>query len=265
MGKHQAKILTPIRRGFRKRGKIMKYAVLTTLLLLISVGCHTPLTFEAPVEQSTDLQTVEGLMTAFDDRYNSLNSKWETTSETIYTGKRHLKFTLAYMDAKYPRDAWLQMGINKGITIDNFKAYHAYLDIRADLILEEFHARDDWDTVREAHIDTHIKNIIKDQGDHKLISEAKRAESSVKDWMIIGENALPEVPGRIYVQQTESQIRLWHTTISTKTQKNGAVILTKSLELTKDQEMELVSSGVEPEGWEVVYLDEKGNPILSDK
>lgn len=243
----------------------MKHAVLITLLLLTSVGCHTPLTSEAPVEQYTGLQTVEGLMKTFDDRYNSLATKWETTSKTIHTGERHLAFTLADMDAKYPRDAWLQMGINKGITIDNFKAYNAYLNIRADLVLEEFHARDDWDTVREAHIDIHIKNIIKDQRERKLISEGKRAELSVKDWMIIGENALPEIPGRIYVQQTESQIRLSYTTVSTKTPKNGAVILTKSLELTEEQKMELVSSGVEPEGWEVVYLDEKGNPIRSDK
>ena len=244
--------------------------MLTTLLLLIFgvifIGCYTTVTTETPIEIYSGPQTVEGIMEAFDERYNFIvaKSKWSTTSETINTGKRHLEFSLADVDAKYPRDEWLQMGINKGIMIDNFKAYNAYLNIRADLILEEFHTTDDWATVREAHIDTHFKKTIKDQREHKLISEAKQADSAVKDWIIIGENALPKIVGRIYIQQTESQIQVWHMTTSTKTPNNGEVISTKSLELTEEQKMELVNSGAEPEGWEVVYLDEKGNPIQGE-
>ena len=249
---------------FAKEEETVKHAVLTTLLLLIFgvifIGCYTTVTTETPIEIYSGPQTVEGIMEAFDERYNSLarKIKWSTTSETVHTSKRQIAFTLADIDAKYPRVEWFQRVLNKGIAIENFKDYKAYLNIRADLILDEFHTNDALKTFSEIHIDPQFEKYLRE---HKLANEAKRTDPAMKDWIIIGEKAHPKIPGRIYLQQTGSQTHVWHMTTSTKTPKNGEVISTKSPELTEDQKMELVDSGVEPDGWEVVYLDEKGNPI----
>ena len=74
---------------------------------------------ESLMEKYTGSQTVEALMEAFDARYSSraVNTKWATASETSYGKKRHLEFTLVDMDAKYSREKWLQMLLNKGIAI----------------------------------------------------------------------------------------------------------------------------------------------------
>ncbi len=246
----------------------MKHAVLTTLLLLIfgviSIGCYTTLTPEASTEKYTGPQTVKGIMEAFDEKYNSLaaHTKWSASSETVHIPKRQIAFTMADIDAKYPRDAWLQKVLIKGIAIDNFKDYKAYLNMRADLILEEFNTNDDLKTLTEIHVDSQFEKHLNEQ---ILITKAKQTNPTVEDWIIIGENAFPKIPGRIYLQQTESQSLVWHTTTSTKTSKNGEVTLVKCAELTEDQQSELVNNGVEPEGWEVVYLDAKGNPIHQDK
>ena len=105
----------------------MKHAVPITLLLLISgvisIGCSTTVTTEAPVEIYSGPQTVKGIMKVFDERYNSLarKIKWTEASETVGTPKRHIAFTLADIDAKYPRDEWLQRVLNKGIAIEKFQ------------------------------------------------------------------------------------------------------------------------------------------------
>ena len=95
-------------------------------------------------------------MEAFDAGYSATAPQW--ASETS-DGKqqRYIEFTLADMDAKYPRDAWLQMLLNKGITIENFKNYSESLNIRADLILEEFYTEANWETVKAAYTDTQIQ------------------------------------------------------------------------------------------------------------
>jgi len=244
----------------------MKPVVLTILLLLIFgttfVGCHAMQVSEVGNEKYTGPQTAAALMEAFDARYNyhAANTKWAMAVETSYGEKRSIVCTLTDMDTKYPRDAWLHMLLNKGITIENFKAYGECLNIRSGLILEEFHhTGDNWETVRTAYIDTQIRK-------HQLISEAKQASPEVTDWIVIGKNALPNVMGRIYVQSTESGVQTWYTTISTTTSENGIVTsVVKGPELSEKQKSKLVNRGVVPEGWEVVYLDEKGNFISLDR
>ena len=254
----------------------MKNIALTTLLLLIVgttfVGCNAILDpkvgrglgSEAPIEPYTGPQTVEALMEAFDARYSSwaANAKWATASETSYGEKRHLAFTLIDMDAKYPREEWLQMLLNKGITIETFKEYDGYFNIRSALLLKEFHTRDNWKTAKAEYIDTEIQKY---QHKHKLVNEAKQAVPDIKDWTVIGENALPKIPGRIYLQKTESGHWILHTTSSTIESENGEIISVKGPELSEKQKSDLLNEGVEPEGWEVVYLDEKGNPIPIDR
>ena len=193
----------------------MKNIVLTMLLSLIfgttSVGCSMTsgheirrLNSEAPIEKYTAPQTVEALMEAFDDRYSSKasNARWTMAIDISYGQKHQIDFTLVDMDARYPREEWLQMLINKGITIDNFEAYDQYLNIRAALIVEEFQTSDNWETiklpnefseiiklkdshtsdnsetVKARYIDTLIQRY---QRSHRLTTEAKRGIPDVKD------------------------------------------------------------------------------------
>ena len=254
-----------------QKGKNMKYVVRTMLLLLIFVtffvGCQAisnleirrELGFGTPTEKYTGPQTIEGLMEAFDARYSSQATKWATASETASGKKRHLEFTLEHIDAKYPREEWLQMLLNKGVTIENFKDYSGYLNLRSDMVLKEFDTqneweREDWETIKVSYIDTRI-------WEYQLISKAKQANPEVKNWFVISEKALPNIPGRIYVQETESTTHIWHSRLSTTTSETGEILSVNGPELSEEQKLDLLNTGVEPEGWEVVYLDEKGNPI----
>ena len=221
----------------------MKHVGLTILLLLIFgttfVGCHMIRNLKVRTEKYTGPQTPEALMEAFDTKYSArtADAKWASTVEISYGEKRSIAFTLTDMDTKYPRDAWLQMLLNKGITIENFKAYDGYLNIRSDLIFEEFYQTgDDWETARTTYIDTQIQK-------YQLISDAKQANPEVKDWVVLGENVLPSIPGRIYVRKTESGPSIWY----------------KGPKLSDKQTSDLLNRGVEPKGWEVVYLDEMRN------
>lgn len=248
----------------------MKHVILTTLLLLIFgiaiVGCsltvgnemRKTLDTEFSIEKYTGPQTVEALMEAFDARYSSraVNTKWATTSETPYDKKRHLEFTLVDVDTKYPREKWLQMLLNKGITIENFEAYNEHLNVRSDLILKEFHTKDDWETVKAAYIATLIQKYQDEQ-----------VNPAVEDWVVLGENRLPVIPGRMYVQKTESGSRIWHATRSTSKSWDGKIEIhsVKGPELSEKQKSDLLNNGVEPVGWEVVYLDEKGNYTPQDR
>ncbi len=248
-----------------------KYVVRITLLFLIFitvfVGCQAisnleirrTLGFETPTEKYTGPQTVEGLMEAFDARYSSQATKWATASETHSGKKRHLEFTLEHIDAEYPREEWLQMLLNKGITIENFKDYSGYLNLRSDMVLKEFDTqneweREDWETIKASYIDTRI-------WEYQLISEAKQTNPEVKNWFVISEKALPNIPGRIYVQDTGSTTHIWHSRLSTTKSETGEILSVNGPELFEEQKLDLLNTGVEPEGWEVVYLDEKGNPI----
>ena len=76
------------------------------------------------------LQTVKELRDAYDEGYNRKHK--DTTVRVSYTvGDAEIfaydeSIPLAEVDAKYPRDAWLQMLLDKGITIKKAKAYWEY-------------------------------------------------------------------------------------------------------------------------------------------
>jgi len=236
----------------------MKYIVRIYLFLLILgvtfVGCYLKLDSRTKKEKYTGPQTVEALMKAFDDRYNS--HEMVTTAEILHGKKRHIEFTLADVDTKYPREEWLQMLLNKGITIESFKTYSEYLDLRSNLILEEFYTENDWDTVKASYIDTLIQEY---QHEHQRITEADRTHPEAENWFMVGENALPQVPGRIYVLKTESTAQIWHTRSETQSD-TGEPLSAKGAKLSERQRLHLLNTGAPPAGWEVVYVDEDGNP-----
>ena len=98
----------------------------------------------------------------------------------------------------------------------------------------------------------------------EALTEVNRATPEIDKWIVIGENALPQVPGRIYVQKTESTANIWHTTHAVATSETGGILSPEGSELSERQRLNLLNTGVVPRGWEVVYVDEDGNPIRKE-
>lgn len=156
--------------------------------------------------------------------------------------KRILEYTLGDVDAKFPRTEWIQMLLDKGVTIEVYEDYEEFLDIRQSLFskLYLFH-----DSSEEFDQSTYIDKKIQK---YQLIQEARYNNPDVEDWAVIGENALPSIPGRMYVCKTESGYKIK----ASKTQNSEP-------KLSEEQKTELKNNGIEPEGWEVIYVDDKGN------
>ena len=158
--------------------------------------------------------------------------------------KRIIEYTLADVDAKYPRNKWVQMLLDKDVSIENYKDYEEYLNIRTQLFSKEYLADSEEDV---SDLSTYIDKRIQE---YQRIQAARKTDPNVKDWTVIGENALPSISGRMYVCKTESGYKIRSKTTSNKKPK-----------LTDEQKSNLQDKGIEPEGWEVVYIDEKGNVL----
>ena len=98
----------------------------------------------------------------------------------------------------------------------------------------------------------------------EVLTEVDRVTPEIDKWIVVGENALPQVPGRIYVQKTESTANVWHTTRSVASSETGEIFSVEGSELSERQRLNLLNTGVAPKGWEVVYVDEDGNPIRKE-
>lgn len=152
-----------------------------------------------------------------------------------------IEYTLGDVDEKYPRHEWLQMLLDKGVRIEDYKDYEDFLDIRKGLFSKEYLADDDVDKSElTAYIDEEIQK-------YQTIQGARHTNPDVKNWTVIGENALPSIPGRMYVSKIESGFKIKSRTTSNEEPK-----------LSEKQKTDLQNKGVEPEEWEVVYIDEKG-------
>ncbi len=164
-------------------------------------------TSDSTREAYTGQQSVQALMEAFDAIYNrdhlkttvivSHNAGGGTFSTSILTtgevnlpdkinsikGKRYVsQFTTAEIDARYPRATWLQMLLNKGVTIDSFSQYASYLSKRHTLAFLEDNPNlrkarllgipltDDWQTYKTAY----INKLVNDQA--QIRKAAERAE-----------------------------------------------------------------------------------------
>ena len=100
------------------------------------------LAFEHPVASTTEQyagpQTAAALMAAFDAAYTEGHPK--TTVTVSRQGKRaeiKSEWTEAEIDARYPRAEWLQLLLDKGITITRLGNYAVYLSKRHTLALLE--------------------------------------------------------------------------------------------------------------------------------
>ncbi|MCY3743856.1 MAG: hypothetical protein OXH00_22815 [Candidatus Poribacteria bacterium] len=123
------------------------------------------------------LQTTKELRNTYDEGYNQKHK--DTTVRVSYTAgdteifAYHENIPLVEVDAKYPRDAWLQMLLDKGITIKNAEAYWEYLFLRDTLVhlerqpqvwtsgLFEIPATEDWETYKAAYIERELGQIEK--------------------------------------------------------------------------------------------------------
>ena len=123
------------------------------------------------------LQTTKELRNTYDEGYNQKHK--DTTVRVSYTAGDAEIFAydesvpLTEVDAKYPRDAWLQMLLDKGITIKNAEAYWEYLFLRDTLVhlerqpqvwtsgLFEIPATEDWETYKAAYIERELSQIEK--------------------------------------------------------------------------------------------------------
>ena len=114
-------------------------------------------------------QTVQALMKVFDEIYNRGHVR---TTVRIFgkVDKTEIKskvsqFTIAEIDTRYSRTEWLQLLLDKGITIENFGAYASYLSKRYTLAFLEdnpnmqkigilgIHPTDNWEAYKAAYIE----------------------------------------------------------------------------------------------------------------
>lgn len=120
-------------------------------------------------------QTVKALQDAYDEKYNERYTITSgSVSYTLDNGvnfKYNVPLPMSEVDTRYPRDAWLQMLLDKGITIDNFEEYWAYLSKRDELVELEKHPEvwssglfgisptDDWKTYKAAYLEQMFEKL----------------------------------------------------------------------------------------------------------
>lgn len=158
------------------------------------------------------------------------------------------------IDEKYPQAEWLQMLLDKGITIEDFGDYSGYMASRWSLARLEYQPEkwasgrlgipptDDWETYKAAYIERKI-------WEHQQIKAAKQMDVTVAGGFFTGPNQetlLPFTPGRVYVQRT----------------RNGGTFTGETL--SEKQKFNILFKGKHPWGRKIIYIDETGN-ILPKK
>ncbi len=159
----------------------------------------------------TILQTTKELRNTYDEGYNQKHK--DTTVRVSYTvGDAEIfaydeNVPLAEVDAKYPRDAWLQMLLDKGITIKNAKAYWEYLFLRDTLVhlerqpqvwtsgLFEIPATEDWETYKAAYIERELGQIEKRLREGQLARVFNIDEIVKEHHRHLGKD---DVPGKVF-------------------------------------------------------------------
>ena len=124
----------------------------------------------------TGSQDVQELMETLDAGYNRGHSKTEVSlSHKVDNEKINYSSNLTEheIDARYPRAEWLQMLLERGITVENFGDYSRYLLKRHTLALLEDNPNlwqseildipptDNWETYKAAYIDKLVKDHTK--------------------------------------------------------------------------------------------------------
>lgn len=120
-------------------------------------------------------QNVETIRKAYDKHYDNRLEGYTRNIEHNKDGTTILSYKIPLpieiVDEKYPRDQWIQMLLDNGISIDNFAVYQAYLLERDTLIHLEKNPKvwssglfaipstEDWDTYKEAYIKERVLKL----------------------------------------------------------------------------------------------------------
>ena len=139
-------------------------------------------------------QSVKALRSAYDEKYNE---RYAITSGSVsythngVTFKYNIPLPLSEVDAKYPRGKWLQMLLDKGITVDNFEEYWTYLSKRGELVALEAEPEvwssglfgvdptDDWETYKSAYLDQMLEKFDRSKKNAVYFGKAD-AEAALK-------------------------------------------------------------------------------------
>jgi len=146
-------------------------------------------------------------MKALDSDYNRGHSKTEVSVSQkvgdVETTKYSSNLTLSEIDARYPRAEWLQLLLDRGITIENFHDYSRYLSKRHTLAflednpdlwstgIHDIPPTDDWETYKAAYIDklTHLNPLVQISVSTTADAKAKTEVGKNSRW-----NPVPTAP-----------------------------------------------------------------------
>ena len=169
---------------------------------------HTEFDSKAPpgYKKYTGPQNAQELMKALDADYNkslaktrvSVSGKFtaKTTRAGKVTGPKTTTYssdlTISQIDARYPRAEWLQLLLDKGITIDDSLAYASLLSKRYTLALLEDNPdlqqlgilgippTDDWETYKAAYINKLVNDHIRMREAVEQIERGKKVVERAK-------------------------------------------------------------------------------------
>ncbi len=185
-------------------------------------------------ERYTGPQTVRAVMEHFDEGYS-----------------RH--HTNLAADSKYPRTEWIAMLHTRGITLETVEDYWRYLDIRHDLVdLESdpgfwcseaygIPPTDDWSTYRAAYTERKIWETAQ-------LQHAQKADPRITGGSFGGPDHRTFLPTK-------------HNTLYVKRKRFGASFHGSIIDDT--QAFNILFKGIEPAGYDVIYLDSEDN-VLSE-
>ena len=155
----------------------------------------------------TGPQTVQELMKALDSDYNRGHSKTEVSVSQkvgdVETTKYSSNLTLSEIDARYPRTEWLQLLLDRGITIENSHDYSRYLSKRHTLAflednpnlwrigIHDIPPTDDWETYKAAYIDklTNLNPLVQISVSTTVDAKARTEVGKNSRW-----NPVPKIP-----------------------------------------------------------------------
>ncbi len=156
------------------------------------------------------------------------------------------------IDDKYPQAEWLQMLLDKGITIEDYGDYSGYMAPRWSLARREHQPEEwasgnlgipptnDWETYEAAFIDRKI-------WEYQQLKVAMESNPEISGGIFIGPNQetfIPFIPGRIYVERGKG---------------GGSFIGTP---LSDEQKFDILFRGKHPTDYDIVYINEDGDTHL---
>lgn len=157
---------------------------------------HVEFSWSAPPNHKkyTGPQNARELMQTFNADYNRGHAKTEVNLHRkgvgIETANYVSTFTEREIDARYPREEWLQHLLDGGVTIENFGDYSRYLSKRHTLALLEDNPNlqqlgildipptTDWETYKAAYMDKLVNHRIEILGEREQFHHSEKGPFS---------------------------------------------------------------------------------------